>query len=115
MAMQSWRTDWPATKAVNAWIVASGEKALAIKAPEQRLENLCFAIMRLLERGFRADAAKLFKLLEREVQQHPQVIEEVRSSLADVFIAIGKPQRAIELYAQSIERTKQIKKLRPKK
>src|SRR5688572_19310541 len=115
MAVQAWRTNWPASKAVNAWIIACGEKALAIKDPEERLEKLCFAIDRLLAYGFRADAAKLFKLLEREVQRNPQVIDDVRWTLAAVLIAMGKRQRAAELYVRAIERIKENKKLRPKK
>jgi hypothetical protein len=115
MAKESWRTDWPATKSPKAWMVAVGEKALAIKDPEERIEKVCFAIDRLLAYGFRADANKMFKRLERELEQHPQVIDDVRWTLAPVLIAIGKPQRAEELYLRAIEQTKQDKKLKSKK
>jgi len=109
MGLPNWRGKWPKTRSVKDWIVASGEKALAIKDVSDRLLTLSFAIERLAERGFQKAAQPLFAKFQADVAAHPKAIDI--TLVAETYISMGKRDTARKFFEAAIAEVSANKKL----
>lgn len=59
--LPQWKTRWPRSADVKAWILCKAEKSLAITDPEERLDNYRFAMEALAQRKHEKEARRLIR------------------------------------------------------
>jgi len=113
----SWKTDWPATREIEPWLIAMAEKAQAIEDTEEYISQMSFAIERLSERGLKASAKRFGDALIAEIGElDDQTRVDNLGDIVEAFIALGDRDRARALLVSVREHlVRNEKKLKPAK
>ena len=114
---EGWRTRWPASSSVRDWIVTIGEKARAIPDLGEYVRQMSFAIGRLAERGFTADAEALARQLGARLKKvgPAAAAEAPRFALVNAYLPTGRRERILDLYRAEFDALQRnANRLKPK-